>query len=692
MNKKTIIFVRLHYDHFLLIRYNAIYNEQKHKKIRRLRVLIVRNDKQKGKSLDKPLERLFHSNKRTFVVIILIIAAASVSFILLYQYSNSLSAEIVNLAIDDIRSNAKIQSHVISHSLANSVSAIISNLRVLANAPSIQNGSLSSQTLFDAAQESTKGLTEGYYWLDREGKVITYSQVQQFPDYRGVDLSSRDYFKIPRDNNTPYFSSVINSTDKVQRVYISYPIIGNSVNGSSSNNSSGSSIIESNNTAASTNNNNNVFEGVIVAALRATDIGKFLQAELLKEFPNTAGLIDRNGVILYSQNQSYIGKNYFGNEFQSIIPAAIRNDFNAIIEHSLEGNVGLEDITVEQGNTSTVAYNPIVVDRDHIWTLYIVSPHQLAENVYGLINKESVLSIIIIGIIIAIAGALFFIIMSWNRTLRRAVNTRTQELKNTVNQLSQANEQLKVHDKMQKEFINVASHEMKTPTQAIIGYSDLMQKHPDKREEMVKAISRNAIRLQRLTNDILDVTRIESQTLKLDKEKFNLSDLIANVVEDQRSHVEKENQNVKLMYNNKYDSNGAPIVDADRDRITQVISNLLGNAIKFTSNQEEGGSVSVTLEKNHNNREEVIVNIRDNGEGIHQEILPRLFTKFATKSFSGTGLGLYISKSIIEEHGGRMWAQNNSDGQGATFTFTLPLMNNNKNGLQSNKENGKEKN
>jgi signal transduction histidine kinase len=210
---------------------------------------------------------------------------------------------------------------------------------------------------------------------------------------------------------------------------------------------------------------------------------------------------------------------------------------------------------------------------------------------------------------------------------------------------------------------------------------------------MLKAISRNAVRLQRLTNDILDVTRIESQTLKLDKEKFNLSDMIANVVEDQRSHVEKENSKVKLMYNNKYDSNGAPLVDADRDRITQVVSNLLGNAIKFTSNQEKvGGTVSVTLEKNHNNREEVIVNIIDNGEGIHQEILPRLFTKFATKSFSGTGLGLYISKSIIEEHGGKMWAQNNSDGQGATFSFALPLMDNNKNGLQSNKENKKEKN
>ena len=650
-----------------------------------LEFLLWRKNKQKGNPLGNPIGGLFHGNKRVIVVIILVIVVVSISLILLYQYSNSISGEIVNLAIDDIESNVKIQSHVISRSLANSVSAIISNLRVFANAPSIQNGSLSSQTLFDAAQESTKGLTEGYYWLDRDGKVITYSQVNEFPDYRGADLSSRDYFKIPRDKNMPYFTSVINSTDKVQRVYISYPIIGNSVNGNGSGDNSGSSsVIESNATSAAlTNNdsnNNNVFEGVIVAALRATDIGKFLQSELLKEFPNTAGLIDSNGIILYSQNQSYIGKNYFGNEFQSVIPAAIRNDFNAIIERSLEGNTGLEDFTIEQGNTSTVAYNPVVVNGDHIWTLYIVSPHQLAENVYGLINKESVLSIIIIAIIMAIAGALFFIIMSWNRTLRGAVNTRTQELKNTVNQLSQANEQLKVHDKMQKEFINVASHEMKTPTQAIIGFSDLMQKHPAKREEMLKAISRNAIRLQRLTNDILDVTRIEGQTLNLYKEKFKLSDLIASVVEDQRSHVEKENQNVKLLYNNKYDSEDSPIVDADKDRITQVISNILNNAIKFASNQKDnGGTVSVTLEKNHSNREEAIVSIRDNGEGIHQEILPRLFTKFATKSFAGTGLGLYISKSIIEEHGGKMWAQNNSDGQGATFTFTLPVTNNKKN-------------
>ena len=231
-------------------------------------------------------------------------------------------------------------------------------------------------------------------------------------------------------------------------------------------------------------------------------------------------------------------------------------------------------------------------------------------------------------------------------------------------------EQLKAHDKMQKEFINIASHEMKTPTQAIIGYADLIHKHPEKREDMMQSISRNAVRLQRLTNDILDVTRIDSRTLNLHKEQFDISDLIENIVQDYLGHIEKENQNVKLFYNFKQDMNDTLPIDADRDRIAQVISNLLSNAIKFTA--KKNGEISVSAERKEN---EVIVSIRDTGEGINPEIIPRLFTKFATRSFSGTGLGLYISKNIVEAHGGKMWAENNPRGEGATFTFTLPLSN-----------------
>jgi signal transduction histidine kinase len=238
--------------------------------------------------------------------------------------------------------------------------------------------------------------------------------------------------------------------------------------------------------------------------------------------------------------------------------------------------------------------------------------------------------------------------------------------------LKEANEQLKVHDKMQKEFINIASHEMKTPTQAILGYSELLQTHPERRQEIIQAIQRNAARLRKLTSDLLDITRIESQSLRLNIERFNLNDFMSNVIRDCKSSLDSNNDNIKLVYNEPL-SKGDLLIEADKGRLTQVISNLLDNAIKFTKK----GTIFITSEKKDNH---VIVSVKDSGDGIHPEIFPRLFSKFATKSETGTGLGLFISKSIIEAHsGGKIWAENNNTisgikkEKGATFAFSLPL-------------------
>jgi two-component system, OmpR family, sensor histidine kinase VicK len=242
------------------------------------------------------------------------------------------------------------------------------------------------------------------------------------------------------------------------------------------------------------------------------------------------------------------------------------------------------------------------------------------------------------------------------------------------------NEELRRADKIQKEFINIASHEIKTPTQAILGYSDLAKKHPERREEMLNAISRNATRLQKLTDDVLDVTRIESQTLKLKKEKFNLNDVISYIIEDFRNDIEKEQHgNIELIFEAKNDNNSHHLlVEADKARITQVICNLLSNAIRHT--KKRGGVISVTTSVQHQKKEnnddniDIVVGVKDTGDGIDTDIIPRLFTKFATKSEHGTGLGLYISKRIIEAHGGKIWAENDTDGEkGATFHFSLPL-------------------
>jgi signal transduction histidine kinase len=204
-----------------------------------------------------------------------------------------------------------------------------------------------------------------------------------------------------------------------------------------------------------------------------------------------------------------------------------------------------------------------------------------------------------------------------------------------------------------------------------------LQKHPERKEEMIQALSRNAGRLQRLTDDILDVTRIESETLMLKIEPLNIGDLIPSIVEDYRNQIEKNNDNVELYHYKPENNDDSIIVEADRARLIQVISNLLDNAVKFTNKQyNKRGSIYVNVEKknkNGNKKQEVIVAIKDNGTGIAPEIMPRLFTRFATKSETGTGLGLFISKSIIEVHGGRIWAENNTDGDGATFTFSLPI-------------------
>jgi two-component system, OmpR family, sensor histidine kinase VicK len=243
------------------------------------------------------------------------------------------------------------------------------------------------------------------------------------------------------------------------------------------------------------------------------------------------------------------------------------------------------------------------------------------------------------------------------------------------------NDQLKVNDKTQKEFINIAAHELRTPAQAILGYAELaMMKvnnenafDSEKRVSFMAAVYRNASRLQRLTNDILDVTRIESGSLRLNLEKFDLNQVISDIVDDYRSEIERSDSDVKLVHEVQ---NKAILVEGDKNRLTQVISNLVGNAIKFTSQ----GNITVKSEIENEQNNKVRVSVKDTGSGIDSKIMPRLFTKFVAKSNAGTGLGLFISKSIIEAHGGKIWALNNpslygngSGIGGATFTFNISL-------------------
>ena len=236
-------------------------------------------------------------------------------------------------------------------------------------------------------------------------------------------------------------------------------------------------------------------------------------------------------------------------------------------------------------------------------------------------------------------------------------------------QLKEANKQLKVHDKMQNEFINLAAHELRTPIQPIVGLTEIVYsqiQNPEQRE-VLDTVVRNAKRLKRLVDDIIDVTKIESQSLKLTKEELNLNDVMTNIIDDYKTRIVNGNYKMKLYFK---PFKQTFLVDADKERIVEVISNLLGNAIKFTKE----GEIFVSMgKKEDNNNNYVLVTVRDSGEGVDPEILPKMFSKFITKSFEGLGLGLYISKNIVEAHGGKMLGKNNDNGIGAEFGFTLPL-------------------
>jgi two-component system, OmpR family, sensor histidine kinase VicK len=253
---------------------------------------------------------------------------------------------------------------------------------------------------------------------------------------------------------------------------------------------------------------------------------------------------------------------------------------------------------------------------------------------------------------------------------------------------AELNSRLELQEKMEKEFVNMAAHELRTPVQPLLGMTDILmsQFEEDQQEEEerggkknkkkaivvtkeeIEMIARNVKRLERLTSDILDVSRIESNALKLNVEVIDLNEKIRMVVNDEISAI-PQGKELEIIFDQR---ESAPLfVRGDKSRLFEVLSNLIGNAIKFT---DSGGTITVTAEKSAA-KKEAIVSIKDTGKGIDMEILPRLFTKFASKSDKGTGLGLYLSKGIIQAHGGKMWAENNKDGKGATFRFTLPLRN-----------------
>lgn len=368
------------------------------------------------------------------------------------------------------------------------------------------------------------------------------------------------------------------------------------------------------------------------------------------------GFLDRNWTILGSPFKDSLGRNYH----DPVLAQASNEQADAHFEKVLSGQSSVALFSYRTGDRLN-AGEPIVLQGDPTYFLFIVTPTDaIYSEIDSVIAAQRIVFYVLQGAIVgAIALALYFL-MKWSASLEKAVIDRTGELEIAV-------AQLKVHDKLQKEFINMAAHELRTPIAPILlmtSKQEFDSPAGDVRmpKEDFEIIVRNAEKLRRLADSLLDAARIERGSLELKLEDFDLDDLISPIIHEFQSGL--PNGKTIIQYVGKKVS-----VTADRERIAQVISNLISNATKFT----ERGTITVEVSSNH---DEVIVSVRDTGRGIDPDLIPRLFTKFGTKSDSGTGLGLFISKKIIEAHGGWIRGENNNPGPGASFSFSLPRVEN----------------
>ena len=603
-------------------------------------------------------------SRRNLGIVAIIIAIAISLSLISYQYSQYSAAQIEEISIRDTRSNAEIQAYNLGNALGNKLDDITSLLRIIGASRSIQEADLSAAaSIFNEAQLATSDLVEFYMWLDKDGRIVWISNINQtaYEQYRGSDLSYRLYFSEPKATQNVYYSSIVDSNDRINRLYISYPIIGKNVSA------------QLDPVAVAGSSLGGDFRGTVVAGIRTDVLGKYLEGQISPNLEGQVGLIDRTGIILYLKDSEYVSKNIFGVKFQSFLQSLGSETIRTIssgLKLGLQGYSGSEEISIS--GKSAFVYTPILLQGNQFGVLYIIAPYSQVAEVTALVENQKNLSILLIIAIGASAVTAAIVILQWNKNLEKTIAQRTALLR-------EANEQLTVHDKLQREFINIAAHELRTPLQPILGLSQILESKFGERSEEMKVIARNARRLERLTQDILDVSKIESGALTLNIQTIDLDEVISSVIMDYRDSltegIRTNNNNKKEKVKIKYEPKKL-MVKGDRERIQQVISNLINNALRFT---KEGAIIVKT---------QVIdglaqIAVKDTGSGIDPEIIPRLFEKFATKSEKGTGLGLYISNNIVQAHGGKMWAENNADGKGATFAFTLPLEKRHSEDLQS---------
>ena len=426
---------------------------------------------------------------------------------------------------------------------------------------------------------------------------------------------------------------------------------------------------------------------------------------------SSINVLDRNSVFVASPNLAIVGGKFYGDKVQNTF---VKNTdaVNALYSKVLSGQKAYAVFDVGFGER-LVTGQPVIVNGKPAYFLPVGIPTKLTyDEIDAKLASQNNLNYAQWILLIVAGGILLLFLIRINNRLNSEVSNRTEALVTSNKQLADANEQLakankeladaneqlNIHSKMQTEFINIAAHELRTPIQPMMALVDLLKNRFESGEDnvaistkQVEILDRNAKRLQKLSSEILDATRIEAGTLRLETEILDINEMIRDAIADTASFIPR-GKNIDIQFHSagvaatvdaKSSCDAVPLllVKADRLRMFEVISNIIRNAIKFSS--REGGVIAIITEKREERVDKeggkvqsvAVVSVKDQGEGITPENRSRLFTKFSSdRERGGTDLGLFLAKNIVEAHGGKIWAENNKDGKGTTFTFTLPLI------------------
>lgn len=778
--------------------------------------------------------KAFQSSSTPLLLILIIISIMSlVISVILYLFLIDSSEQIEEISLNYVGSNSINTIKYLQELIENKIEVVNSNIDILSNLNLIKQQNLSAFSNLEVAQSITNDLTEGYGWVDENGKVIfsTTSDENQstFQSFSNINVSESHY-KSPEETYKPFISSEASlatapNHDQVPRIVISYPILSLKSNSTAivdENNSIGNTTVTVyknplnkskfnpfSNTTTEFLKSNFDFKGVVAASIDSAKFSNFIENNILQvgssnvinnnENTNTGvgnggnveeqdkvdnkttskdnyeGILDGNnenkedknilqqplssssfiitlfdtdGLVLYSNEPTTsLGTIYNSSVMLKQVNDTLNEDKNmsntmiSNLDSIFSSNKSGNNTDNEDSNSSSITtipnsiqntldevtrsglsifdptqfiinFQPISLNGKPILYLSTATPFTLSDRANNLLNDEIFYIFLFIGSLLSIVFGFITIVILVNKRLKHEVNNKTKDLQQNMDKLEKSNQKLLQSEQKEREFINIAAHELRTPTQAITGYSelnemvfnDLLNSRNKIVDQKIKedimhiynghqSISKNASRLNNLINNLLDVARFESDnSVKLYKEKVDLIKEVKDVIYLQ---LNQKIRNKDIIINFFNDSLGQSYwVNADKQKLHQILINLLDNAVKFSN---QNGNIDILIKEGSSDllksdtvedlkslignklndskgeeKEQIYIAISDSGQGISPRIIPGLFEKFTTDSESGTGLGLFIARKLVEVMGGRIWAFNNSNGKGSTFVFSLP--------------------